>query len=457
MLDGRQVEGGASTGSSLVRVHLDLGMEDPFTLLRGRAPAPEVFAWNDPREDRCFVGLGRADLAPLEGPNRFQQAATAWSEWANALRTLEMDDTPLALGGFSFAAQPRGETWEGWPDGLLWVPRLLVQRRRNQTTAVFTARIDRGDTRLVLENFEDCLLWLGALSHQARVGKTLCLSPEDAGDPESRHRWQHQVEDALRSVAEGVLQKVVLARQVDWQAPAGTHFDAGATAIALRDQQPDCTVFLVDGPGVGALVGASPEELVRLSGGQVRTVALAGTARRLEGEAEDAVAAKSLLSNEKDLEEHRLVAQALRESLAPLSLDMTEDKVPELASFADVHHLRTGFQATLKEGACLFDLVEGLHPTPAVGGLPNREALRWIQSHETRDRGWYAAPVGWVDAQGEGVFVVAIRSALVRGDRATAFAGCGLVSASDPAQEWNEALAKFRTVRQGIVHRPDEA
>ena len=457
MLDGRQVEGGSRTGSSLVRIHLDLGMEDPFTLLRERAPVQEVFAWNDPREDRCFVALGRADSASFEGPNRFRQAEVAWGEWAAALRTLEKDDTPLALGGFAFAAQPRGETWEGWPDGLLWVPRLLVQRRRNRTTAVFTARIDRGDTRPVLSNFEDCLLWLGALSNQARVDKALCLTPQDAGDPESRHRWQGQVEDALRSVADGLLQKVVLARQVDWQAPEGTRFDAGATAIALRDQQPDCTVFLVDGPGVGAFVGASPEELVRLSGGQVRTVALAGTAKRLEGEAEDIAAGNSLLTNEKDREEHRLVAEALRASLAPLSSELKEDEAPELASFADVHHLRTEFQATLKEGACLFDLVKGLHPTPAVGGLPNREALRWIQSHETRDRGWYAAPVGWVDSQGEGVFVVAIRSALVRGDRATAFAGCGLVSASDPVSEWNEALAKFRTLRQGIVHRPDEA
>jgi isochorismate synthase len=254
-----------------------------------------------------------------------------------------------------------------------------------------------------------------------------------------------------------LLQKVVLARQVDWQAPAGTRFDAGATAVALRDQQPDCTVFLVAGPGVGVFVGASPEELVRLCGGQVRTVALAGTARRLAEEAADAAAARTLLSNEKDREEHRLVAQALRESLAPLSTELQGNEAPQVASFADVHHLRTEFQATLKEGASLFDLLEGLHPTPAVGGLPNREALEWIQAHELRDRGWYAAPVGWVDARGEGVFVVAIRSALVRGDRATAFAGCGLVSASDPVQEWDEALAKIRTVRQGIVHRPDEA
>ncbi len=457
MLEGLPVEGDGSTGSALVRVHLDLGEEDPFTLLRGRAPAPEVFAWSDPREDRCFVAMGLADAALLEGPRRFQQAATAWGEWSAALRILEADDTPLALGGFAFAARPRGETWSGWPDGFLWVPRLLVQRRKSRTTAVFTARVDRGDTRPILENFEDCLLWLGALSNKVRIEKTLCLPSEDAGGIDHLDRWQKQVGDALRSVADGVLQKVVLARQVDWRAPAGTRFDAGATAIALRDQQPDCTVFLVEGPGEGAFVGASPEELVRLSGGAVRTVALAGTARRLAGEAEDALARKTLLSSEKDREEHRLVAQALRESLAPLSSELSEDETPELASFADVHHLRTGFQASLKEGACLFDLVEGLHPTPAVGGLPSRAALAWIESHEVRDRGWYAAPVGWLNAQGEGVFMVAIRSALLQGESATAFAGCGLVSASDPDQEWNESLAKFHTVRQGIVHRTDEA
>jgi isochorismate synthase EntC len=129
------------------------------------------------------------------------------------------------------------------------------------------------------------------------------------------------------------------------------------------------------------------------------------------------------------------------------------DGDPSAVSYADVHHLRANFFGMVREGVGLLDLVETLHPTPAVGGLPRQSALCWLEENEKLDRGWYSSPVGWVDGRGDGVFVVGIRSALIRDGSATAYAGCGLVSQSDAHTEWEESMAKLGPIRRSLVHR----
>ncbi len=144
------------------------------------------------------------------------------------------------------------------------------------------------------------------------------------------------------------------------------------------------------------------------------------------------------------------MVRALRDGLAGLCDQLISPDEPELLSVSNVHHLYTPITARLRDGVCILDAVERVHPTPAVGGFPRETALAFIREHEGMDRGWYAAPVGWVGQDGGGEFAVALRSALVEGASAALFAGCGIMGDSDPEREYAESWLKFRPMLSAL-------
>jgi isochorismate synthase EntC len=157
------------------------------------------------------------------------------------------------------------------------------------------------------------------------------------------------------------------------------------------------------------------------------------------------------MASAKDREEHDIVVRALTDALGEVCDAVSAPATPGLLTLRDVHHLYTPVTARRREATDVFSLLERLHPTPAVGGAPRREALAFIREHEDWDRGWYAAPVGWIDASGDGEFAVALRSALMDGDRATLFAGCGIVADSVPDDEYAESELKLRAMRDALA------
>ena len=221
--------------------------------------------------------------------------------------------------------------------------------------------------------------------------------------------------------------------------------DVVDTLDRLSDTYPGCFRFLVEPGRGGTFFGATPERLVSLEGRTVQTEALAGSTGRGDTPAEDQWLASELQDSEKDVHEHELVTDAVRDQLTPLAASIRTG-TRTVRRLATVQHLRTPIQATLNRDEHVLSLVEALHPTPAVGGLPPDAALRTIRETEAFNRGWYAAPVGWFDAAGDGAFGVAIRSALAREDAATLFAGAGIVGDSDPDSEWDELQLKYRPV-----------
>ena len=173
-------------------------------------------------------------------------------------------------------------------------------------------------------------------------------------------------------------------------------------------------------------------------------MSLAGSIRRGKTPAEDARLGQTLLDSAKDRAEHAVVVRALGEALGETCDRLQVSDTPSLLKLGHIQHLCTPITGHLANGHTLLDLVERLHPTPAVGGRPREAALRLIRACEGLDRGWYAGPVGWLDAQGEGEFAVALRSALLHGNTATLFAGCGIVADSDPEREYAESRLKLK-------------
>lgn len=252
------------------------------------------------------------------------------------------------------------------------------------------------------------------------------------------------VRRATGLIREGAFEKIVLTRAFDWRRNAP--FDAFRSLHRLRSANPGCHAFLADTPS-GALVGSTPETLVAVAGGVLRTEAVAGTSRRGSTPSEDAALAEALLASDKDNREHRVVIDSIRRRLGMVGVDGAVSSRPELLRLGQVMHLRTPVTGWLPAGRRFLEVAGELHPTPAVGGKPRDLALPYIPGFEPHGRGLYTGAVGWVSADGRsGELAVALRCAELSGNRARAYAGAGIVDGSDPAAEAAETEMKLRTV-----------
>jgi isochorismate synthase len=254
--------------------------------------------------------------------------------------------------------------------------------------------------------------------------------------------YEKAVAAATDRIRAGELRKVVLARTIEVE--AGRALDPRRLAHRLRAVNPDAYTFAMPVDG-GVLVGATPELLVSRRGLAVDSNPLAGSAPRSGDLDEDRANADALRASAKDREEHALVVDAVLATLRPLCDQLTWDLEPVLLETPNVWHLSTRVAGRLKEPApSALALALALHPTPAIAGTPTEAALSAIAELEAFDRGAYAGPVGWVDADGDGEWAIALRCALLDGDHATLYAGAGIVAASDPAAEADETERKFR-------------
>ncbi|KTG07523.1 isochorismate synthase [Haloferax profundi] len=395
--------------------------------------------WTAPDEP-TVVGGGAAVTVEADGADRLTQVR----ESASALLDGADVDGPAAarprfFGGLAFHEEATGrDPWADFPAARFVVPE--VQLVFDDDAAWLTVNAVGSDP----ETVEDTL---------AAVRTTLAdlddSPPESPPGVSKRHRttsvdaWRESVDAAVSRIRAGELRKVVLAQalEVELDRPASVP----DLLARLGETYPECHRFLVE-PAMGAsFLGATPERLVSLRGREVETGALAGTTGRGDTDDEDEWLANELLASEKDNHEHELVAETIREQLDSLSAEI---RVGErgIRKLATVQHLWTPIDATLERDEHVLSLVDALHPTPAVGGLPPEAALDVIRDTEPFDRGWYAAPVGWFDADGDGSFAVAIRSATVEDTMATLFAGVGLVADSDPDAEWDEVQLKYRPI-----------
>jgi isochorismate synthase len=374
--------------------------------------------------------LGR----PLDreaGNDRLAAAGRIWRRLANGSGSdgVQAPGTGLvAIGGFAFqpGREPAGP-WRGFPGLLFRVPALTVTRVRGRSFAT-------GDTRL-LEL---------AGSFRGRPARQLEVEAVRA-----EHSWLRAVGSAVERLRRGEAEKVVLAREVI--AHGDGVIAAGPVARALRASYPACFTYMLSGADGTALVGASPELLVRRSGSRATCQPMAGSIARGHDEAEDEALASRLLESAKDAAEHRLTARTVAESLAPASVSVERGE-PEVVRFTNIQHLATTVRAQLRlPPGNVLELGSLLHPTPAVNGVPGPAACRLIGELEEMERGWYAGGVGWIDGRGDGELAVAIRCGLLWDDGARLYAGVGLMPDSDPDAELQETEIKLKALLGALV------
>ncbi|MCB9523247.1 MAG: isochorismate synthase [Myxococcales bacterium] len=391
-----------------------------------------------------LAGWGGTPATPAEARTLFTRA--------QARLVTEGDDptAPLAVFALPFRPGPRrpDSPWAGAPAGTLWVPSAVWSRPGRGADWTLTRHV------IVAPDAAEGPL-LAALCDAgpppALAGPSSpAVGPEPA-PLEGEAAWMGRVASAVRACDAGALAKVVLARAVRYAVPAGERFDVAGTVEALLRREPETTVFALSAGAAGVFLGATPELLAEVQGRRIITQALAGTTGRVRDDrAADALARQALQASEKDGREHDAVVQGVREALAPVCPLLGGDTQPRLRTLASVHHLETRLEGRLRPGVGLLEVIEHLHPTPALGGAPRAEAGRWLAESEPLDRGWYGAPLGWLTPDGGGRAQVGIRSALVRPEAAVLFAGAGIVSGSDPAHEWRETGLKLQPVRAAL-------
>jgi menaquinone-specific isochorismate synthase len=403
-------------------------LTDPGPLL-ALLPRGRALAWV--RRGEGLVGWGEAIRIRTTGISRFTAAHDAWQELID--RAVVRDEVglpgtgPVAFGSFAFSPRsPAG--------GVLIVPRLVVGRRGDRC-------------------------WLTTVGAGAVVPTAHPATPPVPRPPTdhgrvhftagalSPSRWKAVVSDAVHRINAGRLEKVVLARDV--QARADRPVDPRRLLDRLSRQYPGTWNFSVDG-----LVGATPEMLIRREKGLVTSRVLAGTIRRSGDDARDLALAASLARSSKDLEEHVYAVRSVADALAPHCTSMNVPESPFVLHLANVMHLATDVTGVLADHTPSLGLAAALHPSAAVCGTPTSSAAALIDELEGMDRGRYAGPVGWMDADGDGEWGIALRCAELDDEDPCSlrlFAGCGIVAGSDPADELAESEAKLLPMRDALT------
>jgi len=270
-----------------------------------------------------------------------------------------------------------------------------------------------------------------------------------------REAWLTLVRAARAACRQGRLEKVVTARRSERVLPAGWRIDMAATLDTLSTTYPSCTVFALRWPTLShTFLGATPETLARVDRSTLHTVALAGTLPHPGSSDALEQAYQALLTSDKLRHEHRVVVEAITDALTPWVIDLGHAQRPEMRVLSNVVHLETAIRATLRREARLVDVLDALHPTPVVGGLPVDEAMAWLGDREDLDRAWYASPLGWLRADGSGHVVVGLRSAWVGPRSIHAYVGAGVTAASNPEDEWHETQLKLEAIMGSLRAAP---
>ena len=394
--------------------------------LLGFADPSQPLLWT--RGDRGCVGIGETLRLTFTGPDRFTQASAAWRSIAAAA---EVDDSVrlpgsglLAFGTFAFSSVSESTS-------VLIVPRMIVARHRGTAWVTEIAEAPIGRDPL-LPASSPIGAWIGT----------------DLPTTDPNAAYLAGVREASARIARGSVEKIVLSRQVHGSIRADD--DLRVPLRRLAERYDDCWTFAVDG-----MIGASPETLIRQTDGAISARVLAGTRARRPDPAADARARDELLTSTKEQHEHSFAVQSVVTALAPHVAELHTSEEPFALQLPNVWHLATDLGATPGASGTSLELTAALHPTAAVAGTPTSQAVASIAEIEPFDRGRYAGAVGWIDADGDGEWVIALRCAQVapadHGRReVTATAGGGIVAGSDPDREFGETVSKFTPIAEAF-------
>jgi menaquinone-specific isochorismate synthase len=397
------------------------------------------YSWVTQQTSKLFIGV-LIEEVDFSGINRLD----GHSEMYQLLR-------PRLFGGFAFQEEfTPDNTWSVFNPAHFILPHyLLIQLGDLRYLAINAVVSVEDDPVTTIDALKEALAARLA-QHQEKVSETPAPAKPDWVYPMTPSTWHELIEAAKKEMVTGQLQKVVLARVCEIRFEDAVDI---VSVLGFLDQNyGDCYRFLFEPVPNHAFFGATPELLIKKEGTHIETMALAGSAARGRTKSEDGELVQDLLASLKERHEHQLVVDEIITQLRHLTDKLEFPDQPETLRLKNIHHLQTPIRGILKKGRSInvIDLVQRLHPTPALGGVPADRSMDFLQRVEPVTRGWYAGPIGWIDNQLDGVFAVGIRSAVTQHERVWLYAGAGIIQASEADREWEETKLKFKPILESL-------
>lgn len=448
----RSLNGTLSEYGRLLSVSRRCPDVSPYSALRS-ARGTERFYWADDRGSAAGFGIAAELIA--WGPDRFDTLRRQLERlFTGAVVDADGDRLRLVrvFGGFAFQDDfIPDRTWSIYAPAYFILPHYQITQIEGHSWLTLNAHLaPEDDPSEALDQLRGALdlRCAALLDASCQLTASPPAAVRQVNYPMSYETWETIIHQATARIHDGEMQKVVLSRVCEVRLSEPVAVDA---ALAYLDQiYSGCYRFLFEPRPYHVFYGATPELLARTDGDQFETMALAGSVRRGLTPAEDDNYALALLNDPKERHEHTLVVNALRDRLEPIASALNIPDRPTVLRLNNIQHLYTPVHGQLLHPLGVLPLVERLHPTPALGGAPRETALAFIRQAEPVPRGWYAAPIGWVDHRLDGTFAVAIRSAVSQDDRVWLYAGAGIVADSQPRQEWDETALKFRPMLNAL-------
>lgn len=429
---------------------IEVGHISPLAFLKAGESmyANNHFYWQNANQTLTIVGVGQAKVLTSEQEdNRFTDIATQWNDLCQALIKEEEDIAPTLFGGFSFDpknVQP--SEWAKFPSAHFVVPSIQLMTK-NGHTYIMINLVTRD--AYAAEAFEALRNKRDQLIHKAQLNEFMPSEKPvvQALYEREKARYKEAVKNTTAQIQKGEAEKVVIARSVNLQFSQPV---SSVTALHhIVNEQQESYHFGLQKDGE-LFFGATPERLIEISEGHAYSACVAGSIKRGKTAEEDRIIGEELLNDPKNQEEHQYVVDMISAVFDELCVDSAIPKQPKLMKIRDIQHLFTPVDAMVKDGRNIFEFVEALHPTPALGGVPTAKSMEIIREEERMNRGYYAGPIGWTDTEGNGEFAVAIRSALLVEDEAYLYAGGGIVADSEVEKEYDETWIKFRPVLRAL-------
>ncbi|EJL9346743.1 isochorismate synthase [Staphylococcus pseudintermedius] len=408
---------------------------DPITLFdMSKEDAGDRFYFRLNDNETSFFGYRVAAKIKNDFTNK-RSIFKEWEKFKDDIALIHPDSERHHLricGGFQFSTKRMGDEWRRFGVNHFILPEVLISQVNQETFLTYTVQKEAFSIEQFYELVEK-------LNHLPRVVVQNTTPPQIKRIEDIyKDEWEALVEETTAKLAHD--EKVVLSRRRMVQFDAD--IEIGAVLYRALKNEKNSYLFVLESED-DIFISQTPEQLFKVTNGMLSTKAVAGTIPRTHNEAQDQARINALLKNEKNLIEHGIVVESILEDIRPFIQYADYNREPQVLKNDHLYHLYTEIEGPLAHKSYI-ELIDDLHPTPALGGYPKARALEYIEAHEFGARGLYGAPVGMIDMYDDCEFIVAIRSMLMNHQQALLFAGAGIVKDSDAAEEVAETALKFK-------------
>lgn len=447
-------------GKQIVSISQEISPIDLLVFLAMLKPENQVsFYCENQRKQEAVVAIGaikslevKNERGEMNGHHsRFQQCQHFIEEHRDQIvfeDNLDSQKIPYFFSSFNFL-EHSSDNYQAFPQAKIFIPHLQLVKKANNYLVIVNTYYPKKSPELNLikqylkQDFSQNILhYYHRFYHSQSTTSRYTLAQSNY------HNFTDKVNHSLKAIASDKLTKIVIAHALEIKLEE--NFNIIKSLTNLRDNHPDCYIFCVGNEKEEYFLGASPERLLSIQDRQLVTDALAGSAPRGKNDYDDSILGENLLNSEKEKREHQFVSDYIFEKLSVMGLSPKRASL-QLLKLSNIQHLWTPIYAEIREERNPLEIIAQLHPTPAVAGIPIDVACEEIEHYENFDRSLYAAPIGWLDTNGNCEFIVGIRSALIQGNHARLYAGAGIVAGSKPDQELTEIELKFQALLQALV------